>query len=161
MDYTWITDQIALGGGIWHEDNMLELMQAGITHIIDMQLEFDDRPLADSWDIKVAWIPIDDDFQPKPREIFERGTEFAREALQDPGNRLYIHCAAGIHRAPMMALAVLCSMGWDLEQAQEHIAGRRHIVDWKETYVESVRDFLRDSSPHDGAVDGLPKKPLN
>jgi len=159
MDYTWITDHIAVGGGIWNEDNMLELVQLGITHIIDMQIEFDDRPLAESWDMKVVWIPIDDDFQPKPPEIFERGTEFAREALKDPASRLYIHCAAGIHRAPMMALAVLCSLGWDLEHAQEHIAERRFVVDWKETYVESVRNFLRNSTANDSQA--MSKGPLS
>ncbi len=159
MDYTWITDHIAVGGGIWNEDNMLELVQLGITHIIDMQIEFDDRPLAESWDMKVVWIPIDDDFQPKPPEIFEHGTEFAREALKDPASRLYIHCAAGIHRAPMMALAVLCSLGWDLERAQEHIAERRFVVDWKEAYVESVRNFLRTSTANDSQP--MSKGPLS
>jgi len=47
MDMTWLTDRIALGGGIWNEKNMAELAQAGITHIIDMQIEFDDTPLAE------------------------------------------------------------------------------------------------------------------
>jgi len=143
MDYTWITDQIAVGGGIWDEDRMLEVVQMGVTHIIDMQVEFDDRPLAEPWEIKVEWIPIDDDFLPKPPEVFEQGAEFAREALKDPAARLYIHCAAGVHRAPMMALAILCSMGWELEQAQAHILERRYVVDWKDVYVESVRSFLR------------------
>ena len=46
MDMTWVTDRIALGGGIWNERNMIELAQAGITHVIDMQIEFDDTPLA-------------------------------------------------------------------------------------------------------------------
>ena len=146
MDYSWITDQIAVGGGIWNEENMMEMVQLGTTHIINMQVEFDDRPLAEPWDIKVSWIPIDDDFLPKSPEIFELGTEFAREALRDPEARLYIHCAAGVHRAPMMTLAVLCSMGWELEQAQAHILERRYVVDWKDVYVESVRNFLRASS---------------
>jgi protein-tyrosine phosphatase len=149
MDYTWITDQIAVGGGIWDEDRMLEVVQLGITHIIDMQVEFDDRPLAEPWGIQVEWIPIDDDFQPKPPAIFERGVEFAREALKDPYTRLYIHCAAGVHRAPMMALAVLCSLGWEIEQAQTHILERRYVVDWKDVYVESVRGFLRATATKD------------
>jgi protein-tyrosine phosphatase len=149
MDYTWITDQIAVGGGIWNEENMLEVVHLGITHIINMQVEFDDRPLAEPWEIKVLWIPIDDDFQPKSPEIFEYGTDFAREALQDRKSRLYIHCAAGVHRAPMMALAVLCSLGWELERAQTHILERRYVVDWKDVYVESVRNFLRASAAND------------
>ena len=34
-----------------------------------------------------------------PAELLERGVEFAQEALQDAGSKLYIHCAAGVHRA--------------------------------------------------------------
>jgi atypical dual specificity phosphatase len=156
MDYSWITDQIALGGGIWNEDNMMEVARLGTTHVINMQIEFDDRPLAERWDIKVLWIPIDDDFLPKPPEIFELGTEFARGAVSDPHSRLYIHCAAGVHRAPMMTLAVLCSMGWELEQAQAHILERRYVVDWKDVYVDSVRNFLRNSGQQsDNMSEGL------
>ena len=46
MDITWVTDRIAVGGGIWNADNMAAAARAGITHIIDMQIEFDDTPLA-------------------------------------------------------------------------------------------------------------------
>src|SRR5712671_7779704 len=46
MDITWVTDRIAVGGGIWNADNMAAVSRAGITHIIDMQIEFDDTALA-------------------------------------------------------------------------------------------------------------------
>src|SRR5271166_1848581 len=46
MDITWVTDRIAVGGGIWNADNMATVSRVGITHIIDMQIEFDDTPLA-------------------------------------------------------------------------------------------------------------------
>ena len=46
MDITWLTDRIAVGGGIWNAENMAKVARAGITHIIDMQIEFDDTPLA-------------------------------------------------------------------------------------------------------------------
>ena len=42
MDITWFTEQIGLGGGIWSEQKMIEVVAAGVTHIIDMQVEFDD-----------------------------------------------------------------------------------------------------------------------
>ena len=41
MDITWVTDRIAVGGGIWTGDKMAQVAGAGITHIIDMQIEFD------------------------------------------------------------------------------------------------------------------------
>ena len=142
MDYSWITERIALGGGIWREENMAEMARAGFTHIINMQVEFDERSLAAPHGIEVLWNPIDDDFQPKPPEVFQRGVQFAQQALRDPAARLYIHCAAGVHRAPMMTLALLCSQGWEIERAKRHIQEARYVVDWAEVYVRSVEKFL-------------------
>jgi protein-tyrosine phosphatase len=142
MDMTWITDRIAVGGGIWSPENMQAVARAGITHIVDMQIECDDTPLAQAHGIQVLWNPIDDDFQPKPPEIFRKGVAFSLDALDVDDSKLFIHCAAGIHRAPMMALAVLCSLGWKLDDAIQLIETRRPVVDFAEVYVESVERFL-------------------
>ncbi len=142
MDMTWVTDRIAVGGGIWNEENMAELVRMGVSHIIDMQIEFDDRPLARPYDVAVLYNPIDDDFQPKPPDVFQRGVEFALEALDSPENKVYIHCAAGVHRAPMMTLALLRTLGWSLDDAKELIQGRRYVVDFADVYVQSVEDFM-------------------
>jgi protein-tyrosine phosphatase len=142
MDMTWVTERVALGGGIWNARNMEELAQAGVTHVLNMQVEFDDRPLAETRGIRVLWNPTDDDFLPKPPELLERGVEFALEALEGPEAKIYIHCAAGVHRAPMMTLAVLCAMEWEIEEAMVLIETRRPVVDFADVYVESVRRFL-------------------
>jgi len=142
MDMTWVTDRIAVGGGIWNADNMAEVVQAGITHIVDMQAEFDDTFLAEPFPIKVLWNPVEDDFQPKPPGVFQRGVEFVQEALDQDESKIFIHCAAGVHRAPMMTLAVLCSLGWKLNQAMQVIATKRPVADFAEVYVESVERFL-------------------
>jgi protein-tyrosine phosphatase len=142
MDMTLVTDRIAVGGGIWTANNMAAVARAGITHIIDMQIEFDDTELAKPYGIEVLWNAIDDDFQPKPPEVLQRGVNFAMQALGGEGNKLLIHCAAGVHRAPMMTLAVLCSMGWTQEAAQVLIETRRPVVDLANVYVRSVERFL-------------------
>lgn len=143
MDLTWIDERLAVGGGIWTEDRMDKVSQAGITHIIDMQVEFDDTELAEPYGIRVLWSPVDDDFQPKPSEIFWQGVEFAREALEESDGKLFIHCAAGVHRAPMMALAILRSRGLTLEAAERLLKSRRPVVDLADVYVESVEEFMK------------------
>ena len=143
MDMTWVTDRIAVGGGIWNEDNMEELVQHGVTHIIDMQIEFDDRPLAERYPVEVLFNPTDDDFLPKPPELFQAGVDFALQALEEPQGRIYIHCAAGVHRAPMMTLAILRVLGWSLQDAKALIQERRYVVDFAECYVESVENFVK------------------
>jgi protein-tyrosine phosphatase len=143
MDMTWVTDRISVGGGIWNDENMAELVKRGVTHIIDMQIEFDDRPLAEPYPVKVLFNPTDDDFQPKPPQLFQAGVQFALDALEEPDSKVYVHCAAGVHRAPMMALAILRVLGWPLQKAKDLILERRYVVDWAECYVESVEQFVK------------------
>jgi protein-tyrosine phosphatase len=146
MDITWLTDRIAVGGGIWNAENMAAVSRAGITHIIDMQIEFDDTPLAKPHGIAVCWNPVDDDFEPKPPEVFARGVDFALAALEENGAKLLVHCAAGVHRAPMMTLALLGVMGWTVDDAMDLIEGRRPSADFAEVYVRSVENFLQGRS---------------
>jgi len=142
MDITWVTDRIGVGGGIWNAENMAAVSRAGITHIIDMQIEFDDTPLAKEHDISVCWNPVDDDFEPKPAEVFSRGVKFGMAALESEGTKLLVHCAAGVHRAPMMTLALLGVMGWSMEDGMQLIEGKRPAADFAEVYVRSVERFL-------------------
>jgi protein tyrosine phosphatase (PTP) superfamily phosphohydrolase (DUF442 family) len=146
MDMTWISDRIAVGGGIWTDAKMAEIARVGITHIIDMQIEFDDTPLAKPYEITVLWNPTDDDFQFKTPEIFQRGVDFALQALDGTGSKLFIHCAAGVHRAPMMTLAILCSLGWELDDAMQLIEARRPVVDFPDVYVRSVKRYLQQEA---------------
>jgi protein-tyrosine phosphatase len=143
MDMTWVTDQIAVGGGIWNEANMIAVVREGVSHIIDMQIEFDDTRLAEPYGLRVLWNPTDDDFRPKSSELLQRGVDFALEALKDPQSKLLIHCAAGVHRAPMMTLAVLRAQGWSLVDAVREIEDKRDVVDFADVYVQSVQDFMK------------------
>ena len=150
MDMTWVTDRVALGGGIWVPEKMAEVVREGVTHIIDMQIEFDDTPLGKQFGVEVLWNPTDDDFKPKPYELLEKGVKFALAALEDDTNKVFIHCAAGVHRAAMMTLAVMCAMGWEMDDAMELIQGRRYVVDFADVYVKSVEKFLKkwEQNPH-------------
>ena len=143
MDITWLTERIAVGGGIWNSENMGKVAREGITHVIDMQIEFDDTQLAGPYGVAVLWNPTDDDFRPKPPELFQRGVDFALEALDDAESRVFIHCAAGVHRAPMMALAVLRALGFSRLDAMDMIQSRRNVVDFADVYVDSVEEFMR------------------
>ena len=151
MDMTWVTGRIAVGGGIWTAENMAQVARAGVTHIIDMQIEFDDTPLAAPHGITVLWNPIDDDFQPKSPEVFQRGVDFALEALDEEGTKLFVHCAAGVHRAPMMTLAILCSLSWKLADALQLIETRRPVVDFADVYVNSVKGYLQQQAQAAGS----------
>jgi protein-tyrosine phosphatase len=147
MDMTWVTDRIAVGGGIWTDDKMQQVVREGVTHIIDMQIEFDDTAIAKPYGVHVLWNPTDDDFQPKPPQVFHAGVEFALKALDHPDSKLFIHCAAGVHRAPMMTLAVLRALGWNKPDAMRLIVSQRYVADLAPVYVDSVERFMQTYEP--------------
>ena len=144
MDITWVTDRHGgRRGGIWTDDKMIEVVSAGVTHIVDMQIECDDTKLAAPYGVKVLWNPTDDDFRMKPPELLQRGVDFALEAFEEAEAKVFIHCAAGVHRAPMMTLAVLRATGWTLDDAMELVEGRRPVADFAQVYVDSVEEFMK------------------
>jgi len=147
VDANWITERIALGGWVETAEKMQDVANSGITHILNMAWEFDETALAARYRIKVLLNNVDDDFAPKSPEVLERGLKFALAALKQPDAKLLIHCVAGRHRGPMMTLAVLCALGWPMEEAMRHISERRPIVDWAPVYVESVSNFLQQYLP--------------
>jgi len=147
MDMTWVTERIAVGGGIWTDDKMQQVVAEGVTHIIDMQIEFDDTEIAKPYGIHVLWNPTDDDFQPKPAGVFQVGVEFALAALEQEDAKLFIHCAAGVHRAPMMTLAVLRAIGWNKPDAMRLITSQRYVADLAPVYVDSVERFMKSYEP--------------
>jgi protein-tyrosine phosphatase len=142
VDYQFVTERMALGGAIGTTENMLELARVGITHVVNMQKEFDDSPLTDGSAIEVLWNGCEDDFLPKPAELFWRGVRFTLEALADPDAKVYFHCAAGVHRSPLMLLAVLRVLGYERREAINMISDARPQANFPPIYLMSIEDFL-------------------
>lgn len=139
-----LADRMAVGGGIWCAQAMAELAQRGFTHILSLQADFDDRELAAEHGIEVLWNPVEDDLEPKPPLFFERSVAFAVAALQTPGTRLYVHCSAGVHRAPITAAAILCGLGCTPAEAVGLVGARRAWAKFPPTYLESLERWHRE-----------------
>ncbi|MBI1956092.1 MAG: dual specificity protein phosphatase family protein [Acidobacteria bacterium] len=153
VDYQFVTDQLAVGGAIWTPENMREIARAGITHVVNLQMEFDDNSINDGTGICVLWNGCDDDFLPKPPEFFWKGVQFALEALANQRAKVLFHCVAGVHRSPFLLLSVLRVLGYDLEEAIGMIRAARPQADFPLVYLESVEDFVRQykaGKPSDG-----------
>ena len=158
MDMTWVTDRIAVGGGIWVDERMAEVVRAGVTHVIDMQLEFDDTALGERAGVEVLWNPVDDDFEPKEREVFERGVNFALARAGGSGGEAV--CALRGGSTPCAddgAGGAVCD--WDIRwsRAKRLIQTKRYVVDFAEVYVRSVEQFLKGYVGTDGRA-GISRK---
>ncbi|MGH9788936.1 MAG: dual specificity protein phosphatase family protein [Candidatus Acidiferrales bacterium] len=156
-DLDFITPRLAVGGGIWTREGFEEVMRAGITHIINTQLEFDDNSLRVEGDPssrgaglrasrepEILWLAMDDDFFPKSTELFRTGARFALKALEQRGTKVFVHCASGVHRAPMVALAILRVLGYGRRDAVELLRARRPVADFPEVYLDSVEAFVAE-----------------
>lgn len=144
VDYQFVTERLAVGGHIGSAANMRGLAEAGITHVVNMQLEFDDSEITDGAGIQVLWNGCEDDFLPKPAEMFRIGVQFTLEALEDPKSKILFHCAAGVHRSPLMLLAVLRVLGYGRREAINMISDARPQASFPPIYLMSVEDFYRD-----------------
>lgn len=141
-DITFITDRLAVGGAIWTRENLEEILRAGITHVINTRIEFDDRTLAADDRPRILNLGTDDDFLPKPPGLFQLAVDFALAAFEQPQNKVLVHCASGIHRGPMVALAILRVLGFSHQDGIRMILARRPQADFLDIYLESVENFI-------------------
>jgi protein-tyrosine phosphatase len=73
-------------------------------------------------------------------EHLERGIAFIREVIQE-GGKVYIHCGAGVGRAPTMAAAYLISAGHSLEESLALIRKVRPFITITPPQMEQLRQF--------------------
>jgi protein-tyrosine phosphatase len=144
VSFNFVTERIAVGGAIGDINGLNELIAQGITHIIDMQAEFDDQTLRDSR-VTVLWLPQEDDGTPRPPGHYLQGARFAYAMLAIPEHKIYCHCAAGVNRGPTMCYALLRSFGIPKEEAIGMIQKARPQVGFfhQQNYLDSVEKDLR------------------
>lgn len=104
----WVAPRLAIGSMIGTVDNMRAVAAAGITHVINLQDEFDDSILIGDTGINVHWLKLGDNIENAP---IEPALEFARDALRSSEHTLFIHCMAGRNRSAKIAYAVLRFLG--------------------------------------------------
>src|SRR5437867_11204594 len=73
MDMTWVTGRIAVGGGIWTAENMATVARAGVSHILGVEMGFDDTGLAGPHNMLVEWAPSGGYVQSKRAQIVRCG----------------------------------------------------------------------------------------
>ena len=104
----------------WHR-----LKGWGITAVVNLRSEFDDRRLGVDMPAYLH-LPTEDDAPPTLEDL-SRGAAFINEQIS-MGGKVYIHCGAGVGRAPTMAAASLVAQGMSPEQAWETIQRVRVFI---------------------------------
>ena len=142
---SFVTPYLAIGGDLdtrRHDvavGQMDELNGAGITHIVDVRVEWSDEEWVRDRKLGVEYLHlgIDDDGQRVPGEWFDEGVRFAEKAIES-GGVVLAHCHMGINRGPSMGFAILLSLGWDAVEALDAIHATRPIA-----FIAYAEDALR------------------
>ena len=145
LDYSRVTDSLYVGPQ--HRINgRRALLQAGITHIVNMRSEFDDAAHGltpdDGYSDSYCYLPTVDD-EPISEAHIARGIEFIHGAIEG-GGKVYIHCSAGVGRAPSMAAAYLISTGYGMNDALELIRKARPFIRLTAKQLDALRRFKTD-----------------
>ena len=109
-----ITDHLYLGGYIGGRERADWLVEQGITHVISAAIELSDRVACAERSLGYRHLYWHDDKQLKPIADFVRTLAWLREqevSYKAAGRaiRLYIHCAMGMNRGPLMATYLLAA----------------------------------------------------
>ena len=114
------------------------LEKNGIHYDVNMRIEFDDAEHGLALD-NYCYLPTIDDDAPTMAHL-EQGVAFIRDAI-DAGERVYVHCAGGIGRAPTMAAAYLVSTGMTLDDAIAKIKAVRPFIYIMPPQMDILREF--------------------
>jgi hypothetical protein len=130
----FVTPQLAIGGDMSAVDDELasrqfdEICSLGITHIIDVRLEWSDVDAFAERAPHVGYLHhgMDDAGQAVPAEWFEHAVSWIEAAwTENPDAVVLTHCHMGINRGPSLGFAVLLALGWDPVEAIAAIRSAR------------------------------------
>ncbi len=141
----FVTPYLAIGGDLDTEQHdvgigqLAELGEAGITHVIDVRVEWSDEEWVreQNADVDYLHLGIDDAGQRVPDAWFDEGVGFAVEAFES-GGVVLAHCHMGINRGPSMGFAILLALGWDAREALDTIHAARPVA-----FIAYAEDALR------------------
>lgn len=137
LRYTRITPQIYVGPK-YRARGMAKLLRSGIRAGLNLQAEFDDAAHGLAMP-RYCHLPTTDDTPPSLDHLHQ-GIAFIDQAVQG-GEKVYIHCAGGIGRAPTMAAAYFMSEGDDLAGALSRIRAVRPFIRLMPSQMKQLKEF--------------------
>lgn len=136
-DVSQITPELHVGGQ-YRQRGWGRLKRRGVTAVVNMRIEFDDEA-AGIAPRRYLYLPTVDD-RPPSLEHLRAGVDFMLEEIERGGG-VYVHCGAGVGRAPSMAAAYLVSTGRTPDEAWAKIREVRPFIRPKPEQVAQIERF--------------------
>jgi len=125
-------------GGQYRRRGWPRLAARGITAVVNLRVEFDDND-AGIAPPRYLYLSADDDHPPTLGQL-RAGVAFMEQEIAQGGG-IYVHCGAGIGRAPTMVAAYLVSTGLTPDEAWARIRAVRPFIRLKPVQVAQVERF--------------------
>lgn len=146
--FTRIVDGLHVGGQHFRW-GLSYLREAGVTAVINMRSEFDDAR-AGIAPKRYLHLPTIDNTPPSLLDL-ERGVDFIEQELAS-GGVIYIHCEAGVGRAPTMAAAYLVRQGMQPEHAWERLRRGRPFIRPTLSQIERIVELSIQAGSSNGRM---------
>ncbi len=137
LQFSRVTPNLFVGPQ-YRENGLRFLEKSGIHAVVNMRIEKDDAALGLA-PSKYCYLPTIDDDAPSIEHLRE-GIAFITQEIES-GGKVYIHCGAGVGRAPTMAAAYLLSVGETLESALQLIRKVRPFIYIMPVQMERLRQL--------------------
>jgi protein tyrosine phosphatase (PTP) superfamily phosphohydrolase (DUF442 family) len=140
LRYSRVTPQLYVGPQ-FNARGKRHLEQEGVTAVVNLRTEFDDAAHGLAFP-QYCYLPTIDDDSPSS-EHFQQGVDFIHSVIEE-GGKVYIHCKAGVGRAPTLAAAYLISRGYSLDAALALIERARPFIAITPPQMEALRRYERE-----------------
>jgi hypothetical protein len=135
-------------GGQYRRRGWPRLAARGVTAVVNLRIEHDDRD-AGIAPPRYLYLPTVDDEPPTLQDLRTGADFIAQEVAR--GGGVYVHCGAGVGRAPALAAAYLVSTGMSPGQAWETIRRMRPFIRPNPAQVKQVERFAKGAPQKNSA----------
>ena len=136
----WITDQVLLAGAGISENNWQEIVDLGITAVVNLRVEHQDT-FGTPPPIAYLWLPVTDFTEPTPEQLLLAAQMI--DTLVKNNHRVLVHCKMGIHRSATTVVAYLIYSGmskddaiWKLKEKGPRLYGSDENHQTLDKYIE-------------------------
>jgi protein-tyrosine phosphatase len=130
-------------GGQHYKRGIVLMKKMGIGATLNLREESDDVGRGVAFPLHLS-LPAPDDGAPEVNQLRE-GVAFIRRAIQS-GQGVYIHCAQGVGRAPMMAAVYLISEGHTVESAMKLIRKVRPFITPTAAQMNRLKEWEQEKN---------------
>lgn len=141
LDLSWVTPQLAVGGGLPPCAAERLARRHGVSHVVDLRVEAcDDAAELRRHGLALLHLPTEDG-RGVSQQMLDEGVAWVGARLDD-GRKVLVHCQHGVGRSPLLALCVLVARGDSPLRALARAKAARWRVSPSPEQLEAYRTWL-------------------